>query len=247
MPNGTSAGRRKISLMRDRRRIALIGAVTSTLLAGAVFATSIADAAPAAPAHVPAQVSAVEAVRLGSEGDRVAEVQQALVDGGWPTWVDGKFGPHTDRTVRGFQRANGLEVDGIVGSKTSAALGIGWSGSAVRSTPATPAPPAVQATPAAPASSASGPCAEFADTLSFFSPGWDVARMQQIMYRESRCQPGARNASGASGLLQIMPLHVPNLAPCGVYSASDLLDAGKNICSAAIVYQRAGGMSPWAL
>ena len=44
--------------------------------------------------------------------------------------------------------------------------------------------------------------------LSAYSPGWDVVRMSRIMYRESRCQAGARNtSSSATGLLQILASH----------------------------------------
>src|SRR5262245_214164 len=40
--------------------------------------------------------------------------------------------------------------------------------------------------------------------------GWqpdDWATLDRIMFCESRCDPGAHNRSGASGLLQIMPMH----------------------------------------
>src|SRR5690606_29059981 len=41
-------------------------------------------------------------------------------------FVDGEFGPSTLKAVRAFQRANGLEDDGIVGPGTAAKLtGIG--------------------------------------------------------------------------------------------------------------------------
>jgi hypothetical protein len=89
-------------------------------------------------------------------------------------------------------------------------------------------------------------CSGADELLWLFSPGWDVQRMSRIMFRESRCQPSATN-SCCSGLFQIHRIHIPNLAPCGVYSRSDLYDPVKNICSAAIVFQRAGGMSPWNL
>lgn len=43
--------------------------------------------------------------------------------------VDGIYGPKTREAVKYFQRKNGLVVDGIVGKKTAAAMGISLSGS----------------------------------------------------------------------------------------------------------------------
>ena len=60
---------------------------------------------------------------LGARGDVVAELQNALVELGWEIEVDGIFGPATDEAVRGFQADNALDVDGMVGPRTWAALG----------------------------------------------------------------------------------------------------------------------------
>jgi len=55
-------------------------------------------------------------------GDDVRAVQQALVDAGHPTAVDGDYGPNTRDAVRAFQQAQGLTADGIAGPATRAAL-----------------------------------------------------------------------------------------------------------------------------
>lgn len=56
-------------------------------------------------------------------GDDVLEVQNALIACGYdPGAADKKYGPKTEAAVRLFQKDYHLEVDGVVGSKTWAAL-----------------------------------------------------------------------------------------------------------------------------
>ena len=62
---------------------------------------------------------------FGSRGDRVRELQQLLNDSDAvpPLVVDGDFGPSTLSAVKSFQGREGLQVDGLVGPATWAALG----------------------------------------------------------------------------------------------------------------------------
>jgi flagellum-specific peptidoglycan hydrolase FlgJ len=81
--------------------------------------TPAPESAPSSPSL--AQVASGQGVvKLGQEGESVRQVQQML--GMTGADVDGKFGSGTEMAVRGFQRKNGLEVDGIVGPRTFAAL-----------------------------------------------------------------------------------------------------------------------------
>ncbi|MGI6603917.1 MAG: LysM peptidoglycan-binding domain-containing protein [Firmicutes bacterium] len=59
----------------------------------------------------------------GIKGDDVSELQAALSRLGYsPGPVDGDFGYRTEQAVRRFQASQGLQVDGIVGAATYAAL-----------------------------------------------------------------------------------------------------------------------------
>ena len=109
---------------------------------------------------------------------------------------------------------------------------------------ASAAPVSQQAHPAA----RGGRCTAYEGMLASNSPGWSVARMSAIMYRESRCQPGAHNRSGATGLLQIMPSNCRYIAAklhesC---NASKLRNASFNIRAAKVLW-RYGHYGPWSL
>ena len=62
-------------------------------------------------------------LRTGSIGEEVKTLQSRLYDLGYYTdEIDGQFGPGTKAAVIDFQKANGLEADGMVGSETKAVL-----------------------------------------------------------------------------------------------------------------------------
>lgn len=63
--------------------------------------------------------------KIGSTGSEVVGIQTRLKAWGYYNGaVDGIFGTATKNAVIKFQKANGLKADGIVGSKTLAAIGI---------------------------------------------------------------------------------------------------------------------------
>ncbi len=70
-------------------------------------------------------MTAEASLKRGSTGDEVIAVQKRLKQWGYYSGaVDGIFGYATERAVRWFQEKNGLTVDGVVGEKTAAAMGL---------------------------------------------------------------------------------------------------------------------------
>ena len=78
--------------------------------------------------------AAEEAVsQFGSTGTEVRQIQTALKRQGYYNGaIDGVFGSATQTAVRKFQAAKGLAVDGICGTSTLSALGIGGSSTVLR-------------------------------------------------------------------------------------------------------------------
>ena len=70
-------------------------------------------------------------LRIGNRNDDVRTVQEALNAAGRkpPLGTDGKFGRLTHKAVVAFQDRNRLKCDGVVGPKTAAALGLGYTAS----------------------------------------------------------------------------------------------------------------------
>lgn len=64
-------------------------------------------------------------LKRGGFEPAVVVLQKVLTTHGFdPGSKDGLFGPRTERAVMAFQRAKGLEADGVVGPKTWNALGL---------------------------------------------------------------------------------------------------------------------------
>ena len=77
----------------------------------------------------PLSASADIVLEIGSRGENVTKVQKRLIQYGYMTGTaDGRYGEKTRDAVEWFQRRNGLEVDGRVGKKTAAALGVTLTG-----------------------------------------------------------------------------------------------------------------------
>ena len=60
----------------------------------------------------------MEAIKKGSKGDAVKQLQNVLISLGYSIVADGDFGPKTETIVKDFQKKNGLVADGIVGQQT---------------------------------------------------------------------------------------------------------------------------------
>lgn len=81
-------------------------------------------------AHNASNVAVIETLTTAQN----KQVQTKLKNWGYYKGsIDGIYGPKTKEAVKYFQRKNGLVVDGIVGKKTAAAMGISLSSSTTTS------------------------------------------------------------------------------------------------------------------
>ena len=72
---------------------------------------------------IPALALDASTLYNGSRGEAVRKLQQALIDQGYLSGgADGIFGKNTEKAVRSFQKAKGLEADGLAGKKTQSLL-----------------------------------------------------------------------------------------------------------------------------
>jgi peptidoglycan hydrolase-like protein with peptidoglycan-binding domain len=53
-------------------------------------------------------------LRIGMHGADVKQMQHALTAAGYPTTADGQFGPDTRSSVKRYQRATGLQANGVL-------------------------------------------------------------------------------------------------------------------------------------
>lgn len=114
----------------------MVAIVSSALVVAPLgLATAGATAAASGPARAHAKAATWPTVRQGAKGERVRTIQYLLTARGFREPADGVYGKDTTGTVKRFQRANKLPVDGSVGPKTWTKLVVslkrGSKGSAV--------------------------------------------------------------------------------------------------------------------
>lgn len=108
----------------DETKKVLIARIVCAVSVLAVLVAAIALYVPLAGGEE--QSAAV--LKVGSSGAQVRTLQTKLNNWGYDAGtVDGIFGSNTLAAVKRFQQRNGLAVDGIVGTKTAAALGMSLS------------------------------------------------------------------------------------------------------------------------
>lgn len=86
------------------------------------------------------------------------------------------------------------------------------------------------------------------------SVGWrdkDWARLDYLIWRESRCQPNARSVTRDTGLMQINDVHLGWLAEYGI-TQSSLYDPKTNLRAGRLLFKKAKswygcGWQPWRL
>lgn len=152
-----------------------------------------------------------------------------------------------DRAIRHWQRVNGLAVDGIVGPRTLASLGLP---AAVVAGGAAPVP--VPASDAAPA-----PGDACAEMRQYRQAAGLPEQFDAIGYRESRCRNTAISRTGCCvGALQLHQIifrdhrMIDRLAACGATWTNVRGDTPESwqrqMCAAKALWEVVG-MSPWSI
>lgn len=166
--------------------------------------------------------------------DQTTQVQMKLRSYGYSIVVDGIYGPQTTRAVKHFQRANGLEEDGIAGPITRSAMGLQRSGDI----------PVASGTP----TSTNYKCPQLVPLMQKY--GLPVDFFDPVAHRESRCNPSAYNGRGRDNSYGIFQLNTyGNLwgelsRRCNLTTKEQLFEAETNVRCASVLYS-VYGKSPW--
>ena len=94
-------------------------------LKGVDYSSQEGQEQPSEPVDDKTPTDALPTLKKGMKGEYVTLLQTKLANKGYslgPCGVDGDFGSATLAAVKAFQKANGLEVDGVVGQRTWEAL-----------------------------------------------------------------------------------------------------------------------------
>ena len=125
-------------------------------------------------------------LKYGSSGDEVKKLQETLnATGNYNLATDGKFGAKTQEAVKAYQKANGLSVDGIVGTNT-------WGALNKASTPTTPTTQTAQNA----AQTATTPKFEYAD----YTESDTVAQAKAMLDSQLNNKPGAYQSQWQNSL-----------------------------------------------
>ena len=126
-------------------------------------------------------------LKYGSSGDEVKKLQETLnASGNYNLATDGKFGAKTQEAVKAYQKANGLAVDGIVGTNT-------WG--ALNKASTTTTPTTAQTTQNA-AQAATTPKFEYAD----YTESDTVAQAKAMLDSQLNNKPGAYQSQWQNSL-----------------------------------------------
>ena len=119
-------------------------------------------------------------VSYGSKGSDVTELQKLLNNNGYNLEVDGVFGSNTQAAVKDYQQKNNLAVDGIVGNNTWGAL------NKVTAPEASTTPTTTPETTTPPAAEEKAPTFEYSE----YKPSDTVSQAEALLNQQLSQKPG---------------------------------------------------------
>jgi peptidoglycan hydrolase-like protein with peptidoglycan-binding domain len=186
--------------------------------------------------------SAAQAVTVfrGDDGADVTRLQNLLRDAGYfPIASTGFFGEVTEESVRAFQKAKGLAVDGVAGDNTFKALEPSTRPPIAPVTPATPNP-ATPATPVAPTT----PGVVSTTDLGFGDSGTSVVRLQEMLRRAGYFSGLSTGFFGATTRDSVTRFQQANRIPADGFAGRATQIALENAPAAGIVTTPVSNVRP---
>jgi LysM repeat protein len=257
-PASTSAASGQISSAGTTEAVAAAGTEPVSDPAGDVASASVGTVATVADVAQSQQNAIAGAAGVSAVAEReVPACPSTYVAGPGDSWY--RIAAAADITPTALFAENGANADTVIFAGDSICLP---AGATMPSPPPTPTPtttppstapttepPSTTEAPSTTTTQPAAPPASQAEVQQIIRDVWPdelEERALEIALRESNYIATAHNGTCCYGVFQLYwSVHWSWLDDFGIYTATDLFDADKNVRAAYGLYQRSGGWGPW--